>query len=402
MPEADVRFPDGRLVTLRGSEPAAAGTSERDPLPRLCFAAAHVVMNPDYARLGHGPDRPGAPEVIAEHVDWDATLEVRRRIGAHGFGIAEAMDTAQRFEIGWPAARQLIESCGELELESGFVAGAGCDQLNVADPGRSDRIAAIIEQIGIIQAAGGHAVLLPQPWLCASAHGEEDWVSFYRDVIREVEGPLVIHWLGEMFHPGMRGAFPGDSFRRIMGLDPSKIRACKLSLLDADFEVATRRALRADGQLVLTGDDFHFGALMVGDGTGRATETVSFGAREVGIGDFSHALLGVLDAVAAPVASALRDLADGERSLCEERMAACERLGRIVFEAPTSAYKAGLALLSWLNGWQDVFVMPNGAERARDLDHIRRVVEAASGAGVLEYPDVAAARLSELFAASRT
>lgn len=401
MSATDVRFPDGRTVTLGRGEPSASAAHADGPLPRLCFAAAHVVMHPGYARLGHGPDRPGAPEVIAEHVDWDATLEVRRRIGAHGFGIAEAMDTAQRFEIGWPAARRLIESCGGLGLPGGFVAGAGCDQLTDPDPGRSERIGAIVEQVGIIQAAGGHAVLLPQPWLCAHAQGEDDWVSFYREVIREVEGPLVIHWLGEMFHAGMKGAFPGRSFRRIMGLDPSKVRACKLSLLDADFEVEMRRALRADGQIVLTGDDFHFGELMVGDGTGQAAETVAFGAREVGIGDFSHALLGVLDAVAAPVASALRELAGGDRSSCEERMAACERLGRIVFEAPTSAYKTGLALLSWLNGWQPVFVMPNGAERARDLDHIRRVVEAASDAGVLEDPDLAAARLGELFAASR-
>jgi sugar phosphate isomerase/epimerase len=398
MSGTEVRFPDGRLVTLGSREPEASGTRERGPLPRLCFAAAHVVMTPGYARLGHGPDRPGAPEVIAEHVDWDATLEVRRRIGSHGFGIAEAMDTAQRFEIGWPAARRLIESCGGLGLPGGFVAGAGCDQLTDHDAGRSARIDAIVEQVGIIQAAGGDAVLLPQAWLCAHADSPQDWVAFYRDIVRQVQGPLVIHWLGEMFHPGMRGAFPGPSFRQIMGLDPSKIRACKLSLLDARFEVETREALRADGQLVLTGDDFHFGDLMIGDGTGLASETVPFGARDVGIGAFSHALLGVLDAVAAPVRLALRDLAAGDVATCRARMNACEEFGRIAFEAPTSDYKTGLALCSWLNGWQDVFLMPNGAERARSLDHVRRLVAAADRAGVLTNPGMAAERLVQLIA----
>jgi len=135
----------------------------------LCFAAAHVVMRPSYAALGHAPSRAGRPEEIAEHIDLAATMAVRRRIASYGFGIAEAMDTAQRFEIGWPAARQLIAACGALELSSGFVAGAGCDQLADPNAGRAARVDAIVEQVAFIQGAGGAAVLLPQPWLCAQA-----------------------------------------------------------------------------------------------------------------------------------------------------------------------------------------------------------------------------------------
>jgi hypothetical protein len=394
-----VSFPDGRNVTLRGAVTLEIAGVSTSVLPRLCFAAAHVVMRPEYAALGHSPSNPGSPASIADHVDWDATMEVRRRIGAYGFGIAEAMDTAQRFEIGWPAARRLIEECGQLGLARGFVAGAGCDQLTDADAGRTARIDAIVEQVGMIQSAGGSAVILPQPWLCAEGCGEEDWVAFYADIVRQVGGPLVVHWLGEMFHAGMRGAFPGRSFRRIMALDPAKIRACKLSLLDASFEVEVRDALRADGQLVLTGDDFHFGALMIGDGTGFADETVAFGSEDVGMGAFSHALLGVLDAVAAPVSRALQALAAGDFELCRVQMNACEEFGRIAFEAPTSNYKTGLALCAWLNGWQEEFLMPNGAEQSRDLDHIRRLVEAADRAGVLEDPGRAAQRLRALIAA---
>ena len=63
-----------------------------------------------------------------------------------------------------------------------------------------------------------------------------------------------MHWLGEAFHPGLRGYFPGASFTRVMGLDPEKLRGCKLSLLEAEREVAIRRSLLPREQIVLTGD----------------------------------------------------------------------------------------------------------------------------------------------------
>ena len=56
-------------------------------------------------------------------------MELRRRLDARGFGIAEAMDTAQRFFLGWPSAERLIRECGALDLEHGFIAGAGVDHL---------------------------------------------------------------------------------------------------------------------------------------------------------------------------------------------------------------------------------------------------------------------------------
>ncbi len=395
MTERIVRFPDGQQLVL---VPAGPCPIPATPLPRLCFAAAHVVMSPEYRALGHRPDRPGSAEEIAAHIDLDATMAVRRRIGGFGFGIAEAMDTAQRFEIGWPAARRLIEACGQLDLPGGFVAGAGCDQLPDPDAGTTARIDAIVEQVGLIQAAGGAAVLLPQPWLCQQNLDATGWVEFYQAIIAQSSGPLIIHWLGEMFHQGMAGAFPGDSFTRIMQLDPDKVRGCKLSLLDAEFEMQTRADLRASRQLMLTGDDFHFGDLILGDGTSTTTDHVPFGRTTVPFGEFSHALLGILDGIARPAASALTELVAGDVAGYRATMQLCEHVGQVIFEAPTQHYKAGLALLAWLNGWQEVFSLPNGAEHRRDLDHLRRVVAAASAAGVLEDIDLAAERLESWIA----
>ena len=95
---------------------------------RLCFGALHVVMQPGYRQLGHTLATPGSAQVIEEHIDWAATMQLRREMDAFGIGIAEAMDTAQRFFLGWPAASRLITETGALRLSSGFCAGAGADQ----------------------------------------------------------------------------------------------------------------------------------------------------------------------------------------------------------------------------------------------------------------------------------
>jgi len=60
------------------------------PASRRVFAAAHVAALPDGS------------------IDWAATLRFREYLWAHGFAVAEAMDTAQRgMGLSWPAAREL-------------------------------------------------------------------------------------------------------------------------------------------------------------------------------------------------------------------------------------------------------------------------------------------------------
>ena len=69
------------------------------PFNRVAYAAAHVVADP------LADNTPGAPAVL----DWDATLAFRRHLFQYGFGVAEAMDTAQRnMGLNWEVARELI------------------------------------------------------------------------------------------------------------------------------------------------------------------------------------------------------------------------------------------------------------------------------------------------------
>ncbi len=372
------------------------GVNGSSPLPRLCYAAAHVVMQPSYASVTHSVDAPGSADEIAAHLDWDATMAVRTRIGATGMGIAEAMDTAQRFNLGWTAARELIERTGRLGLPGGFCAGASTDHL-----ARADTVTAIIdgvvEQIGVIRAAGGVAVVLPMPRLCELGLDEDGFCEVYDAIARHAgDGPLVVHWLGPMFLPSLEGYFPGESFLRIMRANPERYRAAKLSMLDHDLEVRLRRDLLERDQIMMTGDDFHFGALIRGEGDGipETVRTTEFDGRAVSLGDFSHALLGIFDAIAEPAALALRRLAAGDRAGYDRIMSPCEMLGQTIFEAPTRFYKTGLAFLAWLNGAQTNPMLVNHEEHARDIDHLMRVVRDAVAAGAISDPATATKRLA--------
>ena len=67
---------------------------------RIAFAAAHVVVDP--ARTVEPLTHPV--------IDWDATIAYREYLWSLGFGVAEAMDTAQRgMGLGWPQALELIQ-----------------------------------------------------------------------------------------------------------------------------------------------------------------------------------------------------------------------------------------------------------------------------------------------------
>lgn len=362
------------------------------PAVRIAFAAAHVVMRAEYASVGHSGDRPGAPEELASFVDLDATLAIRERLAAEGFGIAEAMDTAQRFEIGWPLAARLIEACGRLRLPQGFVAGASSDHA-AAPVDVAALAAAVAEQCRFIARHGGVPVILPMPVLCAWRAAAADYVEVHRRILAATDGPLVLHWLGPMFLPALQGYFPDDSFDAVLDLAPDRIVGCKLSLLDEALELRVRRRILPRGQIVLTGDDFHFGSLMLGGAVERIGD---FAGRRLALGDFSHALLGILDGCARPAGLALRLLAQGETDRAARILSRCEELGRHVFAEPTRHYKAGLALIAWLDGWQDRFLLPNHAERARDLAHHLRTVELASAAGVFRDAAATARRVEEL------
>lgn len=348
---------------------------------RLCYAAAHVAMREEYREVPHSPEVPGSAESIGAYIDWTTTMSLRTRLDGLGFAVAEAMDTAQRFSLGWKNAQRLIVMCGDLDLANGFVAGAGTDHLDKVESA-SELVEAVVYQATTIRAHGGEVILLPLSWLTDTEASEDDYVRHYTEIIDRLDGPLYLHWLGEAFAPNLAGYFPGESFFNVMAHDPAKVRGAKLSLLDAEFEETARERVAQDGQIILTGDDFNFASLIQGDGLAPSGVT-EIGTRRVPTGNFSHALLGVFDGIAEPASYALERLAAGDIAEYDRVMAPCEALGRKIFEAPTQHYKAGLAFLAWLGGLQDNPMLINHEERTRPLEHYREVAQLAVEAGVL-------------------
>src|ERR1700720_4189426 len=86
---ATIRLP-GRARPL-DVRPGPWAASHPPPTSRRVYAAAHVAAFPDGT------------------IDWPSTMGFREHLWAHGFGVAEAMDTAQRgMGLSWPQARELI------------------------------------------------------------------------------------------------------------------------------------------------------------------------------------------------------------------------------------------------------------------------------------------------------
>ena len=107
-------------------------------------------------------------------------MRFRDHLWAHGFGVAEAMDTAQRgMGLRWEQARELIARTAARAAVAGrldaLACGAGTDQL--AD-GESHSIPRIIdayaEQMGFVQSAGAGVIVMASRALTASARGARD------------------------------------------------------------------------------------------------------------------------------------------------------------------------------------------------------------------------------------
>jgi hypothetical protein len=130
-----------------------------------------------------------------------------------------------------------------------------------------------------------------------------------------------------------------------------------------------------------TGDDFNYPELIQGDQHG-----------------YSHALLGIFDAI-APVASAAFQALDADDMACYNALLAPTLpLSRHIFQVPTFYYKTGVVFLAYLNGHQRHFRMVGGQESARSIVHLAELFMLADRAGVLHDPDQAAARFKPLLA----
>ncbi|GIF66772.1 hypothetical protein Ais01nite_48070 [Asanoa ishikariensis] len=358
-----VVLPDGPF-TFTG---AGAEFTKEPFTSRIAYAAAHVVADP------LADNTPGMPAAL----DWEATLAFRHHLWSHGFGVAEAMDTAQRgMGLDYAATRELIRRSTR-EAAGPIVAGVATDQLPPGPVGLDEVRKAYQEQLADVQDAGATPVLMCSRHLAATARHADDYLDVYGELLRQADGPVVLHWLGEMFDPALAGYWGSDPVATVLnliGAHTAKVDGIKVSLLDADFEVDLRRRL-PEGVRLYTGDDFHYPQLIKGDAEG-----------------YSDALLGIFAAIAAPAAAALRALDTGDETGYDEIFAPTVPLARHVFGKPTFYYKTGIVFLAWLAGHQTHFTMVGGLQNGRSPLHLAALIRLADAAGVLPDADLAAAR----------
>jgi hypothetical protein len=367
-----VRLPDGPF-TVSGT-----GCDKGPPFKsRIAYAAAHVVADPAAENV------PGAPPVL----DWDATMSVRRHLWSHGFGVAEAMDTAQRgMGLDYPQARELIRRSAAEAADAGglIAAGVATDQLPPGPASLDEVQKAYAEQLADVQEAGVRPVIMCSRHLAGAA--DKDYLRIYGRLLADTAGPVILHWLGPAFDPALAGYWGSDDPARaadtvveLIAARPDKVDGIKLSLLDEDFEVALRRRLPA-GVRMFTGDDFNYPALIRGDELGH-----------------SDALLGIFAAIAPPAAAALRALDDGDLLAYQSIFEPTVTLSRHLFRAPTWFYKTGIVFLSWLAGRQGHFTMVAGAQSGRSPAHLARLIRLADAAGLLPDAELAAHRARAFF-----
>jgi hypothetical protein len=209
----------------------------------------------------------------------------------------------------------------------------------------------------------------------------------YATVLGAVREPVILHWLGEMFDPQLTGYWGSHDLDEatehalaIISENAAKIDGIKVSLLDADRERELRRRLPSAVRMY-TGDDFNYPALIGGDARG-----------------YSDALLGIFDAIAPAARAALGALDEGDRTRYDAILAPTVPLSRHIFAAPTFAYKTGIVFMAYLNGYQNHFRMIAGAEGARSVVHLARILELADAAGLIVDPERAVDRMSRVLA----
>ncbi|MDP2119167.1 MAG: dihydrodipicolinate synthase family protein [Hoeflea sp.] len=376
--------PANRLEPYRLNGEPLVARAPRVALTRTAFAAAHVVSDPLRERN---------PWETRPAVDWDATLGFRTQLWDQGLGLAEAMDTAQRgMGVDWPTALELIQrtmiAAKVHPMLPRVACGAGTDHQPLSALTDAPTILAAYEhQAEAIEAAGGQLILMASRAFPAIGAGPEIYRSVYRRLIDGATEPVILHWLGDMFDPALKGYWGSEDVEQasdfvlsLIAENPAKVDGIKISLLDQAHEEAFRARLPS-GVRLYTGDDFNYAPLIAGDGSHH-----------------SHALLGIFAAIAPAAAQALEALALGDRATYDSLLAPTVPLSREIFRAPTRFYKAGIAFLAWLNGHQSHFIMPAGFQSSRDIVHYAEVFRLADQARLLSRPDLAKARMKLLLA----
>ncbi len=371
----------GKLAPYSLQAPKAFPAAQ-PPFSRIAYAAAHVVADPlaDYDPW------------LTPAVDWDRTIAFRRHLWSLGFGVAEAMDTAQRgMGLDWRDALELVRRSLDAakDVPGAVVAsGAGTDHLAPGpDVGIDQVIRAYEEQIEAIEKLGGRIILMASRALAACAKSPDDYIKVYGRILSQVKQPVIMHWLGEMFDPALAGYWGNadhmaamDTCLDVIVANAAKVDGIKISLLDKDKEIVMRRKL-PQGVRMYTGDDFNYAELIAGDAAG-----------------YSDALLGIFDAIAPAASAALGALTRGDAATFHAILAPTVPLSRHIFKAPTRFYKTGVVFMAYLNGHQDHFVMVGGQQSTRSALHLAELFRLADAAGLLSDPDRAAQRMKAVLA----
>ena len=375
---------DGATENYRLGAPMDFAVSGSGALPRIAYAAAHIVAD---------PLRECDPWLDTA-IDWDATIDYRRYLWSLGLGVAEAMDTAQRgMGMDWPNSIELIERSIDAARDFGngngnalLASGAGTDQLAPSPDITLDRvIAAYEEQCAAIEGAGGRIILMASRALAAVAKSPDDYALVYGHILGQVKEPVIIHWLGDMFDPALAGYWGSsdpwaamDTCLQVIAANAAKVDGVKISLLDADKEISMRRKLPR-GVRMYSGDDFNFPDLIAGDEDGH-----------------SDALLGIFDAIAPAASAALGAMGRQDMTAYREILAPTVPLSRHIFGAPTRFYKTGLVFLAYLNGHQNHFLVVGGQESARSTLHLAELFRLADQAGLFHNPEISARRMASV------
>lgn len=367
-----------QLTLVAGPKPTASPQAWN----RRAFAAAHVVADP---LADNDP-------WLDTAIDWDRTMAFREHLWSLGFGVAEAMDTAQRgMGLNWARSLQLIQKSMAAAKAGGHLiaCGAGTDHLTPGpDVTIDDVIAAYELQCEAVEAAGGQVILMASRALAQAASSPDDYAKVYSRVLGGLQRPAILHWLGEMFDPALAGYWGShdhmiamDTCLDVIAANAAKIDGIKISLLSADKEIAMRRRL-PEGVLMYTGDDFNYPDLIKGDDHG-----------------FSHALLGIFDPIAGAAARALSALTHDDMDGYQKAFEPTVPLSRHIFKSPTRFYKTGVVFMAYLNGHQDHFTMIGGQESTRSTLHLADIVRLANEAQLFTDPERTAARARAVFAA---
>ncbi|TQR15533.1 dihydrodipicolinate synthase family protein [Psychrobacillus soli] len=370
---------EGKVTTYKLNEQKDFQLPEKPFQSRIAYAAAHVVFNP-YSDIANKD---------SSSVDWEKTIEFRKYLWSLGYKIAEAMDTAQRgMGLDWELSKELIKrSLQESKITGGGVAcGAGTDHL-IEDKVYSldEIIEAYLEQTTYIEKYDGEIILMASRALAKAAKSPEDYIYVYRKVLEQVEKPVILHWLGDMFDPKLANYWgyedldsAMDTCLMVIQNNTNKVNGIKLSLLDKDKEISMRNILPSTVKMY-TGDDFNYPELIQGDKD-----------------NFSHALLGIFDPIAPIAAYALAKLDENDMEGYKAILEPTVPLARHIFQTPTFHYKTGVVFLAYLNGHQNHFRMVNGAENNRSIVHLSELFKLADQAGVLINQKLAIQRMNQV------